>query len=305
MSANSNIEVSLTSNIVYSVFCGAVQLSTLIGNTLICLVVLRNKHLQNFTTFLLVNLAVSDFMVGLFGTVHFLLALILKNEVEQVCRILDSILFLSAAVSIYSLVLISAEKYLAIMKPFVRRTRVTVGLLRFIIPGVWIWSSILTSPLFYFLINGHNNRQELFCWETFPQKPLKKPYKYFLFFALYLFPMLILCFIYARIVHRLWFESGSAKGTNIFLLRSRQKLTKMLACVILVFNICWFPWFVVDIISASTDWIIKPSWFLLQLLSLFAVSNSSANVVIYWLQSQVFRRYMKNLLFCFNRQVQA
>lgn len=40
----------------------------LLGNSLVCLVVLRDKTMRTTMNFLLVNLAVSDMIVGVFST---------------------------------------------------------------------------------------------------------------------------------------------------------------------------------------------------------------------------------------------
>ena len=295
--------VSVTSEIVYTVFYGIVLVSTIVGNILVCVVVHKTKQLQTFTTYLLVSLAASDLMVGVFGAIHLVTAFAAENGAypTKVCRALDAIIYLSAALSIYSLVLISVERYLAIVKPFTRRRRISLGLLKFIIPGVWICAAVVVAPMFYFLISSDFTGQEFVCWETLTLKSFEKPYKYFLFVALYLLPMTVLTFLYGGIIRRLWFRSKTDKGTNIAILRSRRRLTKMLGCVIIVFNFCWLPWCVTEVISASTVWLRNSSLLLFQLLSLFAVANSSANVFIYSLQSRKFRQGARSVLFCFKR----
>ena len=40
----------------------------LLGNSLVCLVVLRDKNMRTTMNFLLVNLAISDMIVGVFST---------------------------------------------------------------------------------------------------------------------------------------------------------------------------------------------------------------------------------------------
>lgn len=43
----------------------------LLGNSLVCLVVLRDKTMRTTMNFLLVNLAVSDMIVGVFSTFRY------------------------------------------------------------------------------------------------------------------------------------------------------------------------------------------------------------------------------------------
>ncbi len=48
--------------------CSVMVAINLLGNSLVCLVVLRDKTMRTTMNFLLVNLAVSDMIVGVFST---------------------------------------------------------------------------------------------------------------------------------------------------------------------------------------------------------------------------------------------
>ena len=55
----------------------------LIGNSLVCLVVLKDKTMRTPMNFLLVNLAVSDIIVGIFSTFR------LACELRRISLVLD------------------------------------------------------------------------------------------------------------------------------------------------------------------------------------------------------------------------
>ena len=48
--------------------CSVMVAINLLGNSLVCFVVLKNKTMRTTMNFLLVNLAVSDMIVGVFST---------------------------------------------------------------------------------------------------------------------------------------------------------------------------------------------------------------------------------------------
>lgn len=57
----------MVSNVIISL-CSVMVVINLLGNSLVCLVVLKDKAMRTPMNFLLVNLAVSDMIVGVFST---------------------------------------------------------------------------------------------------------------------------------------------------------------------------------------------------------------------------------------------
>ena len=57
----------MVSNVIISL-CSVMVAINLLGNSLVCLVVLKDKAMRTPMNFLLVNLAVSDMIVGVFST---------------------------------------------------------------------------------------------------------------------------------------------------------------------------------------------------------------------------------------------
>lgn len=57
----------MVSNVIISL-CSVMVAINLLGNSLVCLVVLKDKAMRTPMNFLLVNLAVADMIVGVFST---------------------------------------------------------------------------------------------------------------------------------------------------------------------------------------------------------------------------------------------
>ena len=51
----------------------------MLGNALVCLVVLRDKNMRTTMNFLLVNLAISDMIVGVFSTFRLVIPILPLN----------------------------------------------------------------------------------------------------------------------------------------------------------------------------------------------------------------------------------
>ena len=287
--------------IYFAVAFGIVFLANLFGNALVCVVVLRTKHLQNFTSILLVNLAVGDLVVGVVGFIHIVLALVeehLQVEYSVLCESLSGVLFLNATGSIYTITVLAIDRYISIVKPIVRRNMVKKKHAKRLIPAIWLASALLIGPAFYFL-NTHSyltNHKKFICWQTFPQDAFPDVYKYFLFLFMYFFPMCVITFFYSKVYRHLWVHSSKTARPlpKSALLASRLRLTKVIASIILVLNICWLPWFVVEL-SASFGWIREYDVFRSEVIALFAAAHSCANPIVYSLQSANFRRHIRGL----------
>ena len=80
---------------------------------------------------------------------------------------------------------------------------------------------------------------------------------------------------------RLWAskQHRMRPSTSEVLPNSRQRLTRILGSVILLFNICWLPCFTAELLS-SCGWIVL-SEVLQSGLALLAVAQSSVNPFIY------------------------
>ena len=113
---------------------------------------------------------------------------------------------------------------------------------------------------------------------------------------MYFIPMCItICFFGKTFIH-LWARKQNrlSPATSQVLLKSRQHLTRILGSVVLLFNICWFPWFTVELLS-SFDWL-TPSESLQTGLALLAVAHSSVNPFIYSFQSTNFPRHIRRIM---------
>ena len=219
-------------------------LTNVVGNSLVILVIIRNRSMKTPMNYLILNLAVADLIAG--G----LLAPSLMLEPtttfppgltgEVLCRFVTSAYFLAGTAffpSAYSLVFIAFERYYAIMKPYSIRHRITIKKLKIFIPACWIIGAILYFPNLFIRDREFNSRDLVCRWRA----PLNKVLSTFHLVVVVLCPTGIMLALYSRVIRRLWFEKDIPSVTFQAVRRSRKKITKTMLILSGVFAICWFP----------------------------------------------------------------
>nr|QVK45763.1 G protein-coupled receptor [Proales similis] len=144
-------------NIIYTsvltIVFGSIILSTLIGNSLVILavVIVRRLHTaDNANNLLIVSLAVSDLLVGIFA-MPFAVYVEMSNENKWylgaiLCDLwtLSDVLLCTA--SILNLCAISVDRYFIILQPMVYTQRRNAKLMLLMILVVWLLSALISIP---------------------------------------------------------------------------------------------------------------------------------------------------------------
>ena len=141
------------------------------GNSLVIAVLALNSETQTATNFFLLNLAVADLCVALFCVYQNLSVYIFSDWAfgDILCRMYHFVHALSYTASVYILVVISLERYLALVYPLLARRLLTMKKLKITIAFVWLLSSVCCFPRF--IIYGTTEidfglGQSLFILET-------------------------------------------------------------------------------------------------------------------------------------------
>ncbi|XP_038132800.1 orexin receptor type 2-like isoform X1 [Cyprinodon tularosa] len=295
-----------------------------IGN-LMSLRVLTSRHSQRLagvsaTRSLLVNLAVCDLAV-----VCVCMPITLGNKIytawvygDLLCRAVPFTQAVSVSASVLTLTVISVNRYYSVQSPLKARSMFTRRRILVTVSVVWILSSMMCAP-----IAVMNRRRELsfetftilVCQEEWPQLRLKQGYNVLLFVMLYCLPVtfnLTISFLTGR---RLW---GGRKSTFSDLdprsqalhtsrLKTRQKIAKMVVCLVLLFALSWLPLYLADLFIDCEQ---RPSSWLLQtrpFAQWLGLTNSSLNPICYCFIGDLYRsakvirtRYYQKVAAVFN-----
>ncbi|XP_063706409.1 neuropeptide SIFamide receptor-like [Culicoides brevitarsis] len=180
-----------------------------IGNLLVILTLAQNKRMRTVTNVYLLNLAISDLLLGVFCMPFTLVGQILRNFVfgKIMCKLIPYFQASSVSVAVWTLVAISLERYFAICRPLSSRRWQTRSHAYKMIGVVWFLSLLSNSPLVFVqqLQPMKNTASEAMkCREVWPSRSSERTYVIFLDIALLLIPLLSMGIAYSLIVSKLW-----------------------------------------------------------------------------------------------------
>lgn len=263
-----------------------------IGNTLVCLVVCRERKMKNVTNYFIVNLAAADLSV--------LLICIPFDFGEQVtakwpyggflCRLIYPLQTMATTASVFTLVAISLNRFLAIVYPL--RPQLSTSDAKKIIGVIWLLSVALVSPYIAVLklIGNH-------CNETFKDKGMHgEVYTFSIFIVQYVLPLSLIGLAYIRIGRDLRRDKSSYSNDALQREQERDahKVVKLLTVVVIVFAILMLPnhatWIWHDFGTGNKN-IMKEITPLCQIL---VYANSASNPLIYNACNSQFREGFKN-----------
>ncbi|XP_028632723.1 neuropeptide FF receptor 1 isoform X2 [Grammomys surdaster] len=283
----------------------------MVGNTLVCFIVLKNRHMRTVTNMFILNLAVSDLLVGIFCMPTTLVDNLITGWPfdNATCKMSGLVQGMSVSASVFTLVAIAVERFRCIVHPF--REKLTLRKALLTIAVIWALALLIMCPSavtltvtreeHHFMLDARNRSYPLYsCWEAWPEKGMRKVYTAVLFAHIYLAPLALIVVMYARIARKLCQAPGPARDAEEAVAeggrasRRRARVVHMLVMVALFFTLSWLPlWVLLLLIDYG-----ELSELQLHLLSVYAFPlahwlaffHSSANPIIYGYFNENFRR---------------
>lgn len=288
-----------TDNAVTTVHCILV-IANIVGNTLVCVIIMKNKEMRISINYLLVNLAVADITFAVFLTPKFILSQTFTHPDgaagKALCRFLTggTLGWLGGVSSAFTLVVIAVERYFVVMYPLGNKGRLTNRKLKVIIPGSWIFSLIITFP--GFLVTNFDKKLES-CGETFPGKWMAEAYSLTWILATTALPLALMVGLYSMVVYTLWFkrnEDNELTYQQQGVMKVRKRVTLMVITVSSIFGISWG--------TSSVSYVLKhfssQNIGNVAITNTMALLNSAVNPFVYALFSQQFREKVKGMISC-------
>ena len=139
--------------ILESVSFGFLSLLMLVGNFVTLLVMLLNRRLRTIPNMLVASLAVSDFLIGVWGPLG--ISVLLTSQwpfSDTTCQFQGYIVIALAVASVHTLALMAVNRYFRIVKPSKYRSYFTKKKTMIMVLLSWFYS--MCCPLPYFLA-GH------------------------------------------------------------------------------------------------------------------------------------------------------
>ncbi|KAF7241888.1 C-X-C chemokine receptor type 1 [Varanus komodoensis] len=217
-----------------SIYC-LVCLLSLLGNSLVVLVVTYNRGNRSVTDIYLLNLAIADILFALSLPIW---AVYRAHEWifgTAMCKIVSTLLQVNFYSGILLLAAISIDRFLAIVYA-TRAATEKRHWVKFVCVGIWLFSLLLSLPI----ISSreafqYSDPPQIVCYENI-QGSKTSEWRVVLRILPqtfgFIIPLIIMLFCYGMTVHQLFQTKNSPK----------KKAMKIILAVVLFFLVCWLPY---------------------------------------------------------------
>ncbi|KAJ8368351.1 hypothetical protein SKAU_G00083790 [Synaphobranchus kaupii] len=286
------------------------------GNVLVCWAVATNTTLKNATNYFLVSLAVADILVGCLAIPFAITISIGLQSDFYGCLFLACFVLVLTQSSIFSLLAVAVDRYLAVKIPLRYNEVMTGKRAREIIALLWVLSFII--GLIPFLgwnkkdsacrgpanesapANGSGPGCRLTCY--FESVVDMRYMVYCNFFGCVLPPLLLMLGVYAQIfsvarrqLQRMELKRGEAGGGSHSLLQHEIHAAKSLSIIVGLFALCWLPVHVLNCLTLFCARLRKPPA-VMYVAIVLSHANSAVNPAIYAYRIQEFRKTFRRIL---------
>ncbi|XP_032628178.1 neuromedin-U receptor 2 [Chelonoidis abingdonii] len=281
------------------------------GNLLVCLVILKHRNMKTPTNYYLFSLAISDLLVLLFG---------MPLEVYEMwsnypflfgpvgCYFKTALFETVCFASILSMTTLSVERYIAILHPFRAKLDSTRKRALRIIIVLWILSVLFSLPntsthgikLQYFP-NGTLVPGSATCTVVTPMW-IYNCIIQVTSFLFYVLPMAVISVLYYLMGLKLRGQKSLAADEMAVNIQRpcRKSVTKMLFVLVMVFAICWAPFHIDRLFFSFVVYWTEPLANVFNLIhvvsGVFFYLSSAVNPIIYNLLSRRFRTAFLNVI---------
>ncbi|XP_031713168.1 adenosine receptor A2b isoform X1 [Anarrhichthys ocellatus] len=308
-------------NAFYIVIEVVIAVLSISGNVLVCWAVAINTTLKNATNYFLVSLAVADILVGCLA-IPFAITISIGIDLDFYgCLFLACFVLVLTQSSIFSLLAIAIDRYLAVKIPLRYKELMTGKTAREIIAILWILSFVIgLIPFFGWNLkytscrngsSGADNTTRVggdlvqSCnLRCFFESVVDMHYMvYFNFFVCVLPPLLIMLGIYLKIftVARKQLRQielkcvGNGDSHHHGLLQKEIRVAKSLSIIVGLFAVCWLPVHILNCLTLFYEELHKPE-IVMYVAIILSHANSAVNPVIYAYRIQDFRNTFRKIL---------
>ena len=269
-----------------------------IGNGLVLYVVAKNKYMRSPKNLLIANLAMADIT---FIVICAPFAIPFHWPFGNIfCKIWKTTNYCTAIVSVYTMALISFERFLAIVYPVKSiswRTNVNIWIA---IAMTWIIVLLFCGPIPFSYMAITKQHNPVYCRFSIDETNSILPeswesYFRVSFFAIgFMLPMIAMICLYSIISYKLW-KQDDIFGKSFVNVKKNRQIVKLSIMVVIVFGVCWIPIHVcnlLEVLGISTT--TTPFLVAFKITShAMAVSNSWINPIIYGFLYEPFRRGLR------------
>ncbi|KAJ0067813.1 hypothetical protein NL108_011042 [Boleophthalmus pectinirostris] len=284
---------------------------SVLGNVLVCWAVGLNSNLQTITNFFVVSLAVADIAVGVLAIPF---AIVISTGF---CSNFYGCLFIACFVlvltqsSIFSLLAIAIDRYIAIKIPLRYNSLVTGQRAQGIIAICWLLSIIIGLTPMMGWHKPEESEPPIRSKDPCPPGQMNCLFEsvvdmsymvYFNFFGCVLVPLLLMLGIYLCIFMAARHQLKLIELKVVHGEKSRSTLqkevhaAKSLAIIVGLFAVCWLPLHIINCFTLFCPGCARPDPWILYFAILLSHGNSVVNPFIYAYRIREFRLTFRKII---------
>ena len=295
---------------VFTVALSLITITAVAGNFLLIAAFFRTSNLKTSSNWYIINMAISDVVSVLLNWPLYVTEGMLKPGGSLITNQAIATFFCKLGiysravlyvVSIESLVLISVDRFIAIVFPL-KAIKITARVRKILLLLSWLLPVLGATPYFYhskILLEG----RQTFC-RNFMSTLLFKVYQFASFILFYFAPLVVLLVVhyigFKHLKKRLVFEISSNEGsTHTLRSKENQNILKIFRAVTLGFFMCWTPLYIYLILKSSHPTIVlndKCLLFIGLLYYVFPLISTAINPFILITLSSNYRAAVKDVL---------
>ncbi|KAM4820386.1 putative G-protein coupled receptor 19 isoform 1-T3 [Thomomys bottae] len=280
------------------VFFGTLWLTSVLGNSLVCLVIHRSRRAQSTTNYFVVSLACADLLASAAGAPLVLLQFVLGRWVlgGAACRLVRFAQYLTPGVQTSVLLCISLDRFYTVVYPL--SFKVSREKARRMIAASWLLAAALASPvLFLFGPAGDGH-----CPHFPPASWQGRGFAALQVLAGFAVPAALLALVYRRVVGHIWRLGGGEGGgravrrTMNVVPRTKVRTVQVFLLLSLLFLLSWLPFHVAQLWHPG-ERDARRSALVFTAVTCLAFSSSASKPALYAVSNANFRRGVKET-FC-------
>ncbi|XP_015522125.1 allatostatin-A receptor isoform X1 [Neodiprion pinetum] len=291
-------------SVVVPLLFGVIGIVGLLGNFLVVIVVAANPGMRSTTNLLIINLAIADLLFVIFCVPFTATDYVLPFWPfgNLWCKVVQYLIIVTACASVYTLVLMSLDRYLAVVHPIASMSVRTEAHAFFAI--CIAWAVILTASIPVLIMHGeicfvfqdqyNSTTEQVTACRFLPQFNWPM-FQVTFFLTSYIIPLTLICGLYVCMLLRLW------KGAHVSAesRRGKRRVTRLVLVVVGVFAICWCPIQLILVIKSLDLYPMTAAAVMVQIVShVLAYTNSCVNPILYAFLSDNFRKAFRKVIYC-------
>ncbi|XP_063363490.1 prolactin-releasing peptide receptor-like [Cydia amplana] len=289
----------------FCIFYTVIFVLGLLGNLLVCFVVIRNKAMQTVTNLFITNLALSDILLCIFA-VPFTPLYSFRGTWgwgSILCHIMPFAQGCSVYISTLTLMSIAIDRFFVIIYPF--RPRMKIGTCVTVIFMIWTFAVTVTMPYALFMTYYEVPGVGKYCEEMWPSEELRQVFGSITSIMQFVLPFIVIAFCYTcvsfKLNDRAKAKAAAKNSRKEEIDKYRKRRTnQMLIAMVTIFGLSWLPLNVINLCNDYYKYAIHLKYYLVTFFICHGIAMSSTcyNPFIYAWMNENFRKEFKQLIPC-------